>query len=70
MWPNTWCREYSKAGRTDRGVSAGGQVIAFKARDLELNVYKNALNGTLPHEIRVLDAAKVDDNFDARKDCK
>ena len=62
---------YSKAGRTDRGVSATSQVVAFKARDLkELEAYKRALNGRLPDEIRVLDVAQVAADFDARKDCK
>ena len=55
-------RDYSKAGRTDRGVSATSQVVSFKARDLkELEAYKRALNGRLPDEIRILDVAQVDD---------
>lgn len=33
-------------------------------------MYKKALNGVLPEEIRITDAAFVDENFNARFDCK
>ena len=37
---------------------------------LELEVYKNALNGVLPTEIRILNATYVPSNFSARFNCK
>lgn len=57
------------AGRTDSGVHASGQVAHLrmrrKARPDEL-IY--ALNDRLPHDIHILDAAQVQDNFHARHD--
>jgi tRNA pseudouridine38-40 synthase len=56
--------DYSAASRTDRGVSAVGQVVA-------LNVLKTpnlrALNGLLPRDIAILSAAEVPPEFDPRK---
>jgi tRNA pseudouridine38-40 synthase len=43
------------ASRTDRGVHARGQVVAFSLeREWELQRLQKALNGTLPHDIRVV----------------
>jgi tRNA pseudouridine38-40 synthase len=55
------------AGRTDAGVHAGGQVIAF---DIEWNHspadLQRALNATLPSDIVVLDAAESAADFHPR----
>jgi tRNA pseudouridine38-40 synthase len=56
------------AGRTDAGVHALGQVVSFALpRALEPATLVRALNGLLPTDARVLAAAHVDDNFDARR---
>jgi tRNA pseudouridine38-40 synthase len=59
------------AGRTDSGVHAEGQVASFRLRrewdGLEL---RRALNGNLPPEIRVLEAAVAADDFHARFDAR
>ena len=57
------------AGRTDAGVHAAGQVAhlrTHKAVD-PLQLTRN-LNDLLPHDICVLDAMRVRDNFHARHD--
>ena len=55
------------AGRTDSGVHATGQVIAF---DLnwrhETEALQNALNAYLPADIKVREVAKTDDRFHPR----
>ncbi len=54
---------YRVAARTDRGVSALGQVVALetlKEPDLE------EINSNLPDDIVVLDAIEVNDEFDPR----
>lgn len=73
----TECR-FSKAGRTDKGVSSSGQVVALTVRSnrplgeeagaatFEEIDYTTRLNLVLPPEIRVLAWAPVDDRFDAR----
>jgi tRNA pseudouridine38-40 synthase len=59
------------AGRTDAGVHARGQVAAFTApRPFDAAELKRALNALLPPDIAVLDAAAVDDSFDARRDAR
>jgi len=57
------------AGRTDTGVHALGQVahVDFETR-LKEDDLKNALNGNLPHECRVMDIKKVNKDFQARFD--
>ncbi|CAK44330.1 uncharacterized protein An02g09220 [Aspergillus niger] len=60
--------EYSKAGRTDRGVSAFGQVIGIRVRN-ELP-YVSMLNKVLPEDIRVLAwCPRPPEGFDARFSC-
>lgn len=60
-------RRVSAAGRTDAGVHATGQVVHF---DTEWRIPAErlvwALNGDLPPDIRVRDAAEVDETFHAR----
>ena len=78
----TW-REltYSRGGRTDKGVSALGQVVALLLRskglvgepelpeDEEMN-YPALLNGVLPPTIRVLGWTTAPPNFSARFSAK
>lgn len=55
------------AGRTDSGVHATGQVVAFKANWLHsLRELQSALNGRLPYDVAVLDLAECDDTFHPR----
>nr|CAG8626375.1 5585_t:CDS:2 [Entrophospora candida] len=72
------CR-FSKCGRTDKGVSAFGQVIALNIRsnlpkDSPLEnqelPYLQILNRLLPNDIRIIAWAPVNKNFDARFNCK
>jgi tRNA pseudouridine38/39 synthase len=71
------CSEYSRCGRTDKGVSALGNVMALKLRckktddkektDIQTDFdYVKMINGCLPADIRVLSTADVPDNFNAR----
>ncbi|MBP1921053.1 tRNA pseudouridine38-40 synthase [Halorubrum alkaliphilum] len=53
---------YAAAGRTDAGVSAVAQTVAFDAPDW---LTPRAFNGHLPGSIRVWGAADVDDGFHA-----
>jgi tRNA pseudouridine38-40 synthase len=56
------------AGRTDAGVHALGQVAAFElTRALEPAVLQRALNGLLPEDVRVTDAALAPPGFHPRK---
>lgn len=59
------------AGRTDAGAHAEGQVISFRlSRRWEGRDLRRALNGNLPPDIRVIDAAPVAEEFHARIDAK
>jgi tRNA pseudouridine38-40 synthase len=52
------------AGRTDAGVHALGQVAAFTmVRELEPHAVANALNGSLPRAIRVIEAEEAPPGF-------
>jgi tRNA pseudouridine38-40 synthase len=56
------------AGRTDAGVHALGQVASFDLpRDLPAGELQRALNGLLPGDVRVLDAAPAPAGFHPRK---
>jgi tRNA pseudouridine38-40 synthase len=52
------------AGRTDAGVHARGQVASHAGEP----VPASALNGVLPHDVRVLESQPAPDGFDARRD--
>lgn len=56
------------AGRTDRGVSAKGQVISFEvSRPIgNLESFRFHWNRILPNDISIKAIALVDDSFDAR----
>ena len=57
--------------RTDSGVHAHYFVANFRTqKDIPLSNIKKAINSHLPHDIRVLDAQRADDDFNARFDCK
>ena len=56
------------AGRTDSGVHALGQVVAFDApRPLPAQAYLRGLTGLLPPDVAVVAAAEVPDGFDPRR---
>jgi tRNA pseudouridine38-40 synthase len=58
----------SAAGRTDGGVHALGQVASFDLpRDVEAGELRRALNGLLPEDVRVVDAAPAPPGFHARR---
>lgn len=57
--------EYAAAGRTDAGVSAVAQTIAFEAPEW---LTPRAFNGRLPGSVRVWAAADVPDGFHATHD--
>jgi tRNA pseudouridine38/39 synthase len=76
--------DYSRCGRTDKGVSGLGQVIALNVRSKQLKSkheqgtylppdqefpYIDTLNRMLPPDIRVLAWAPVDEEFNARFHC-
>ncbi len=55
------------AGRTDAGVHATGQVVHFRTdSDMVVDRLKKGLNGVLPPDVRVLEAAQATDDFHAR----
>jgi tRNA pseudouridine38-40 synthase len=56
------------AGRTDSGVHARGQVVAFDSpRQLPLKAYWMGLNSLLPDDIAVVRAEEVVPEFDPRR---
>ena len=56
------------AGRTDAGVHATGQVVVFDTEsDYEPYVITGALNAYLPEDIAVIEAYRVECNFDPRR---
>ncbi|MGC9778251.1 MAG: tRNA pseudouridine(38-40) synthase TruA [Candidatus Heimdallarchaeota archaeon] len=57
---------YSAAGRTDKGVNAISQVIAFNSKREEL--YLEELNNKLPKDIFAWPKTRVETEFNARKD--
>ncbi len=55
------------AGRTDAGVHATGQVVHFRTdSDMVVDRLKKGLNGILPPDVRVLEAAQTTGDFHAR----
>lgn len=56
------------AGRTDAGVHALGQVVAFDApRVLPAKAYLRGLSSLLPDDVAVVAAEEVSDTFDPRR---
>ncbi len=59
------------SGRTDAGVHASGQVAHFSIEEaLEPNFLIAALNGNLPHAIRIKSIEKAPETFHARYSAK
>ncbi len=57
------------SGRTDAGVHALGQVVAFRTGShLGADVFQRALNAELPPDIAVLDAVEAPEGFHATYD--
>jgi tRNA pseudouridine38-40 synthase len=57
------------AGRTDAGAHALGQVAAFELpRPMAAGDLQRAMNGLLPHDVRVVEAAACPASFHPRKD--
>lgn len=70
--------KFTRCGRTDKGVSGLGQVIALNVRSANTKndttenplPYVEILNRLLPDDVRILAWAPVDSTFNARFDCK
>lgn len=64
--------DFSKAVRTDKMVSAAGNVFAIKLHvsEEEEKELVRRINSALPEDIIIVAYAKVDDSFNARTDCK
>ncbi|OMH40526.1 tRNA pseudouridine(38-40) synthase TruA [Desulfurobacterium indicum] len=59
------------ASRTDAGVHAFGQVATFKTnKKIPLYKLQRALNGLLPHDIKVISTEEVTPSFDPRREAK
>ena len=58
---------YAAAGRTDAGVSARAQTVAFEAPEW---LRPRALNAELPADVRAWASADVDDEFHATHDAE
>jgi tRNA pseudouridine38-40 synthase len=59
------------AGRTDAGVHALGQVVSVQTdHSMSAGEFRAALNGNLPHDIRIMEAREVPLNFHPRYDAK
>lgn len=59
------------ASRTDSGVHARGQVVAFRTQSLLGSVaFKNGLNHYLPSDIAVREASTASDTFHPRRDAQ
>jgi len=55
------------SGRTDSGVHARGMVAHLDSpRDLPSKAYRDGLNRLLPHDVAILSAESVNDDFHAR----
>ena len=64
--------DFSRCGRTDKGVHAAGNYFTAKLRVGSKNKtleYCKMINACLPDSIRVIVATRVADNFDARFSC-
>ncbi|KAI5797784.1 pseudouridine synthase [Geopyxis carbonaria] len=77
-WPGDEVAGYSKCGRTDKGVSAFGQVVGLRLRASPAGApldYCGTLNRLLPDSVRVLAWTQLPektqgDGFSARFDCE
>lgn len=56
------------SGRTDAGVHAAGQVVAFTSATLrDRRVIRSALNALTPRDVSIREVAEVADDFDPRR---
>lgn len=60
---------WSRAARTDKGVSAVGQVVSLKLLYGSEEDTMRRLNAELPSDVRALGFRRVTAGFDARKSC-
>jgi len=60
---------YSRCGRTDKGVNSSGNVFALNLRYDPKYDYVKTLNSILPNDIIIISSCIVDDSFDARFSC-
>ena len=60
---------YSRCGRTDKGVNSSGNVFALNLRYEDKYDYVKTLNNILPNDILILSSCFVDDSFDPRFSC-
>jgi tRNA pseudouridine38/39 synthase len=60
---------FSRCGRTDKGVSALGNVCSLYVRELKDKNYCQMLNHCLPYDIRIIAYSEVPEHFDARFSC-
>ncbi|CCW68046.1 unnamed protein product [Phytomonas sp. Hart1] len=76
--PQSGPEKFGRCGRTDKGVSALGNVFSLKARASSFPDdpvqkppldYGNMLNNILPPTIRIVGFSHVPDTFDARFSC-
>lgn len=59
------------SGRTDSGVHAFGQVVAFRSeKDLDANVVRRALNALVGTDLAVRSAALAEEDFDPRRSAR
>ena len=61
--------QYTRCGRTDKGVSALGNVFSLWVREAKSANYCQILNHLLPKDIRMLAHSLVPEHFDARFSC-
>jgi tRNA pseudouridine38-40 synthase len=62
----------SGSGRTDSGVHAVGQVAGFRTGidSIQSGRFRQALNGLLPQDVRILEASEACQDFHARFDAR
>ncbi|KAM9820660.1 pseudouridylate synthase 1 homolog [Neosynchiropus ocellatus] len=58
---------FQRCARTDKGVSAAGQVVSLKLRLIENIIEK--MNENLPAQIRVLGLKRVTQSFNSKNNC-
>lgn len=60
---------YSRCGRTDKGVNSSGNAFSLMLRYNSNYNYVKTINNLLPNDISLLSCIEVDDSFDARFSC-
>ncbi|XP_074546565.1 pseudouridylate synthase 1 homolog isoform X2 [Halichoeres trimaculatus] len=58
---------FQRCARTDKGVSAAGQVVSLKLRLIDDTVHR--INEQLPSQIRVLGLKRVTQGFNSKNNC-